>query len=109
MITEFWCAVNKGGSLMLFTDEPTRNSKLGIWEGNVYINSWVYDNLFNMLVNSQFNWGSEPQLVQIKKQEYQCKAPASYGDDNDTGFTDKEKEDLKEIVKDINNNNDDKK
>ena len=67
MITEFWCAANRGGSLMVFTEHPKRNEKLGIWEGKIYINSWVYNSILEQLQESGFSWIYEPQYLQIQK------------------------------------------
>ena len=111
MITDFWCAANKGGSLMIFTEKPKRNSKLGVWEGNVYINSWVYDTILDMLVQSGFSWSNEPQFLQIQNRQYTSKSTMNLTEDaknKEESFTDEERQLLNETMgtkTDYDNNN----
>ena len=62
-----WAAVNKNGFMTLFTDQPTRNTAAGKWEGNMYVNSVAYKAIKDLFEKVNFSWEREPEYFEFGK------------------------------------------
>lgn len=62
-----WFAKSKNGQVLMFTSEP-KKTDLG-WTGNFYVNSIIYENLNNMLKNTQFSYNDDPQYIEFQLAE----------------------------------------
>lgn len=65
-----WVAMQKNGTLVLFSEEPKRNES-GNWYGNLYINSLFYEKLNKELKLSDMNnsWEAQPIIVDTNFQD----------------------------------------
>lgn len=62
-----WFAVNKGGFVGMYAEEPTRNEETGKWDSKFpFVNSIVYDQIVTLVEKSGFNWESEPQCLTLQ-------------------------------------------
>ena len=62
---EIWVAVNKNGSVRMFTEEPIRNNETGLWEGKPFVNC-VLQSQFEELINkSEITWEMDPNPFTI--------------------------------------------
>ena len=60
-----WIVKNKSGKLMIFIKEPTRDIDNGIWKGDIYLNSVLYNQMSQMLQQSEFSWDNDPEPIEF--------------------------------------------
>lgn len=63
MQKSFWVACNLDGSIVMFCDEPTRNTKIGKWEGNFYINSFAYEQVAPIFETINYSFDEDAQYM----------------------------------------------
>lgn len=62
-----WFCVNKNNKVVMFTEEPKKNKKLGIWESKFpYVNSILYKEMCEISKQAKMNFETEPQYIEIK-------------------------------------------
>ena len=60
-----WFAINKNGKVRMFINEPTRNTELGIWDGDMFCNSLIQKQLESMVKGTTLSWDSDAQAIQL--------------------------------------------
>lgn len=61
MTLTVFVAVNKNGSIRMFTDEPKRNVNSGRWESdNPFVNSKLFKDFTSLCQKANVTWESEP-------------------------------------------------
>lgn len=62
-----WFAVNKNGKVVMFTEEPTKNTALGIWESkSPYVNSVIYDDICEVAKRANMTFNHECQCIELR-------------------------------------------
>ena len=62
-----WFAVNKNGKVVMFTEEPTKNTELGIWVSkSPYINSVIYDDICEVVQKAKMTFDHECQCIELR-------------------------------------------
>jgi hypothetical protein len=65
-IINVWFAINKNGSISMFLNKPTKNTKTGKWESNhFFVNSLIYSQIKKLVEQTKMNWESEPEVIQF--------------------------------------------
>lgn len=67
---KIWVAVNKNQSVVMFSEEPKKNKKLGKWESNKpFVNSVLFTQLSDLMKKANQTWENEPQYFEIQIQK----------------------------------------
>lgn len=61
-----WFAVNKSGFVVLYLNEPKRNTETGKWESDSpFVNSVLYKQIVELVNKAGITWNDDPNCVAI--------------------------------------------
>jgi hypothetical protein len=64
---QIWFCVNRNGDIRMFTDNPTKNEKLGKWTSkNPFINSVLYNDISQIVKSAHMTFENNPEIIEMQ-------------------------------------------
>lgn len=65
-VIKIWCAINADNTLSMHSEEPVRNTDLGVWISNApFVHSIIYKQMSDFMRTANISFENDPEYFEI--------------------------------------------